>query len=145
MEKLSFCFPSLETLTLQANPVCPWDSERNAAYRRFVLSKLKKLKHLDSKPVSETERKQSHSPPPPNDISPFPPNFTNLPNLSLYGHHLLHNPSHAFTDAPILHSTPPTDFLDPNAAFVLDETDVQDYQDFSHNFRFSPQEFYLDD
>jgi hypothetical protein len=54
-------FPNLTTLSLLKNPCCPnafveEQKDRHKQYRSFVVSKLPKLEHLDTKEVNDLER-----------------------------------------------------------------------------------------
>lgn len=63
VESLSLNFPSLQYLSLLGNEACPRFTKEHYYYnyRIYVISKLRKLTHLDSSLVSPEERKHSLS------------------------------------------------------------------------------------
>eukprot|EP01117_Protostelium_nocturnum_P012674 TRINITY_DN466_c0_g1_i1.p1 TRINITY_DN466_c0_g1~~TRINITY_DN466_c0_g1_i1.p1 ORF type:complete len:247 (-),score=96.39 TRINITY_DN466_c0_g1_i1:42-782(-) len=57
-------FPNINYLSMMKNPACPnyftgKDAEDYQRYRYYVLHKLRKLKFLDSSPVTEKEKKEA--------------------------------------------------------------------------------------
>lgn len=65
IDTISSRCPNLEYLSMMRNPACPdayfsdGDVESYNRYRCFVISKLSKLKFLDSTPVTDDERKEA--------------------------------------------------------------------------------------
>lgn len=65
-DKLQTCFPSLTYLSMLGNQACPnellatdKDEEDYQRYRYYVIFKLPRLRFLDSRPVSESERTEA--------------------------------------------------------------------------------------
>jgi len=64
LDSISRAFPNLTYLSMLKNPACPnyftgKDFDDYKRYRYYVLYRLRKLKFLDSSPVTEVEKKES--------------------------------------------------------------------------------------
>ena len=61
VEELAKCVPSLQYLSLLGNVACPYfdAAHRYYNYRIYIISKFRKLTHLDSSPVTPEETKHA--------------------------------------------------------------------------------------
>jgi len=146
VEKISFCFPQLETLTLQGNPACPWEveGERYKSYRLLIIQKLRNLKQLDAKSVSEQERKESvyHVPTTFNTFDFAGSNPTNFTPTFQFQNPFSPPQQLAFSDASLATSVTTSDLFDNNT-FGVDYSDFQDFT--STTWKLSPSEFQFEE